>query len=179
MADTRRDWVATPATTAPLALLHTGAVRWAIAGASVASGVSLAVLHLVLYAGAAPKVMGIAAEEMTVDALQSVRRRGWRYVSGVRLGNEIDHVAVGPPGVLVIETKWSADPWPVGVRGGSRFLGASLPGHLAQTRDNARQVRLHSYFKKVIAGAPVDPSWSSGRPLGRPRKAPAGSKTTA
>ena len=132
-----------------------GAVRWAIVGASVASGVWLAALYLVVHAGAAPKLMGVSAEERTVGQLQSLRRDGWRFVSGLRLKTEIDHVAVGPPGILVIETKWTADTWPLGIRNGSRHLCRELDEGIAQTRGNARQVRLNSEFRTATAAAPV------------------------
>lgn len=167
----RRAWpllsalaVLAPLVFLPLALLSSGGTRWFIVGASSASGLWLATLYLVVHAGMGPQVMSIVAEQRTVSELQALRRHGWQLVTGLRVGTEIDHVAVGPPGVVVLETKWAADTWPVGLPKGNAFLQDRLRRAAVQARDNARDVRRHAYFRRVIGEAPVRPAvvvWSA------------------
>jgi hypothetical protein len=57
-------------------------------------------------------MMGDLGEQWTASELRKLRRRGWRLVNHVMLKNrDIDHVLVGPGGVLAVETKWSAQQW--------------------------------------------------------------------
>jgi hypothetical protein len=46
------------------------------------------------------------------DVLRHKRHDGWKVVHGTSLaqGRRIDHIAVGPGGVVVVETKWRRDP---------------------------------------------------------------------
>src|SRR5690606_9757041 len=51
-------------------------------------------------------VNGAGGEEMTAAELRRCTRLGWRSVHNVVLeAGDIDHIAVGPGGVVVIETK--------------------------------------------------------------------------
>ena len=56
--------------------------------------------------------MGKLGEEATAQAVTSwkQRRKGWRLINGIYLAGhgDIDHVLVGPGGVFVIESKWTA-----------------------------------------------------------------------
>src|SRR5579859_5197607 len=90
----------------PLAIVEHGTARGALLGAGAVSGVWLAVLVTLLCSGAAASVMAAAAEEWTAVDLRRLRRRGWRLVNGLQLRDQadIDHIAVGPAGVLVVET---------------------------------------------------------------------------
>jgi len=65
----------TPTAFLPLALLVTGPVRFLIVGASIATGAWVAVLIVMLNSGAGGALMGVTAEQWTVDALQPLRRR--------------------------------------------------------------------------------------------------------
>jgi hypothetical protein len=64
----------------------------------------------------------------------------------------VDHVAVGPPGVFVIETKWSAEAWP-NQQGGTDFMTTTLNNAIIQISENRWDVSRH--FSRVIDGAPV------------------------
>jgi hypothetical protein len=57
--------------------------------------------------------MGAAAEQWTASELRPLRRLGWRIVNhfSLRASMDIDHVMVGPGGVVAVETKWSAQGW--------------------------------------------------------------------
>lgn len=78
-------------------------------GLTVGVGVSIIYHWLVISSGAAADTMGQAAEGWTDTELQRLRRKGWRHVNHLMIkstSGDVDHVAVGPDGVLVIETKW-------------------------------------------------------------------------
>lgn len=53
--------------------------------------------------------MGREAEKLTATALRRLERAGWTIFHNVSFdGRDVDHVAVGRGGILVLETKWSA-----------------------------------------------------------------------
>ncbi|MFZ1438294.1 MAG: nuclease-related domain-containing protein [Candidatus Microthrix subdominans] len=61
--------------------------------------------------GAAQSMMGMQGERWTDEALRSLRKRGWRVVNHLTLKQgDIDHVAIGPSGLMVIESKWTSSP---------------------------------------------------------------------
>jgi hypothetical protein len=105
------------------------------------SGVWLDVLAALVWTGAASKVMGVKGAISTVEALRGLRRRGWRLVNDLKLHSrsDIDHVAVGPGGVLVVETKWSGEPWPLNGYG-PRFMEARMNDAAAQAAGNAKEL---------------------------------------
>jgi hypothetical protein len=57
--------------------------------------------------------MADQAEQWTRQELRRARRAGWKVVNGLRIRHygDVDTVAVGPPGVVVVETKWSSEAW--------------------------------------------------------------------
>jgi hypothetical protein len=64
-------------------------------------------------AGTSPTMMGASAEQWTAHEMRRLRRKGWRVTSHVRpwsYGGDVDHLAVGPGGAVVIESKWVSDP---------------------------------------------------------------------
>jgi hypothetical protein len=69
----------------------------------------MAWLVVVTFSGSTAMTVGASAEEWTASELR--RHHRWRLVNGLSLKYEIDHIAVGSGGVLVVETKWSAQPW--------------------------------------------------------------------
>ncbi len=87
------------------------------------------------FTGTASLGMGAQAEVSTASELRTLRRHGWRIANHLLLRfGDIDHLLVGPHGVLVVETKWSADGWSPQT---GRFKDA-----LRQVQRNARDVRL-------------------------------------
>jgi hypothetical protein len=121
----------------PLALKLHGIGRGLVLGASGASGVWVDVLFVVVLSGAGTTFMGAVGESWTARDLRWLCRRGWLLVNGFKLDPswDIDHVLVGPNGVLSIETKWSGDPWPLGV--GDRFMQDRRESAARQARKNA------------------------------------------
>lgn len=88
-------------------------LRGLVAGA-VTIGVTMSVWSFVVLAtGTAPKMMGDLGEQWTASELRKLRRQGWFTVNHVLLlaAKDIDHVVVGPGGVLAVETKWTAYAW--------------------------------------------------------------------
>jgi len=123
-------------------------------GAFAVSGLWLAIIGLLVYGGIASMIMGIVAEDWTARELRSQGLRHWRLVNGVRLRPfaDIDHVLVGPPGVFVVETKWSSDTWPAGINRDS-FMVSRLESAIDQVQ--ARTSDFQHHFSRVLAGAPV------------------------
>jgi hypothetical protein len=157
----RRHWpvlsalvVLSPLAAVPFALVRSGPLKWFVVGLATATGFWCAVLMTILGSGSASRLMGVTAEEWTVDEVRPLLRRGWRLINGVMLRGtlDIDHVLVGPPGVVVIETKWSADPWPIGERGDS-FMAGRLAEAVARAQNNRKDV--NSHFSRALAGTPV------------------------
>lgn len=88
-----------------------GTAQWATLAA-----VSMAVVwsqlgSLVAWAGA-EQLVAADGEPTIADVLRHKRHDGWKLVHGTSLaqGRRIDHIAVGPGGVVVVETKWRRDP---------------------------------------------------------------------
>jgi hypothetical protein len=77
-------------------------------GAAV--GASLLLLWIVVDSVEASRLeMGGYAEQFTEDELRKLRRAGWRVTSNIPFeGCDVDHVAIGPAGVVVLETKWTS-----------------------------------------------------------------------
>jgi hypothetical protein len=99
--------------------------------------------------GTAATRMGGTAEQWTASELRPLRRSGWRLMNHYMLGDEIDHLLIGPAGVVVAETKWSRSQWRL-----------DPPDHyareaLTQVKDAARQVGLWSEVRR--AGCVVRP----------------------
>lgn len=95
------------------ALFLPGAVRGLLIGAGLTNAVWMTYWFVVTGSGSAPKMSGADAEEWSSGGLARLRKLGWRHVDGLTFDNtwDIDHVAFGPPGIYVIETKWSASRW--------------------------------------------------------------------
>lgn len=111
------------------------AIRGFALGAYVATVLGWLYHWAVLGSGAATVTMGQEAEVWTDQELARLGQR-WRIINHVvfRKG-DIDHVAVGPDGVIVIETKWTSSA--VKLDGRDEWLR----GAFEQARRNADDVR--------------------------------------
>jgi len=123
-------------------LTLSGAVRWLVVGAAIISGPWLVALTALLLSGAAPQMMGVQAEEWTAQELRAMRRKGWHAVSGLKPkpNFDIDHIAIGPPGLFVVEVKWSGDSWPT-AKSGSAYMRQQLSRSISQVKWNLRDVQ--------------------------------------
>ncbi len=152
----------------PLALRLEGAYRGAVYGAAAVSALWFDALITILWSGAASQIMGVSGETATADILRGLESKGWRIANGVKLDGwrEIDHLAVGPGGVLVVETKWSAYPWPL-KGGGPTFMESDVKNAAIQVQKNTVAVK-----EWLSAVAPMIPTtgivvfWTGGRKHG-------------
>lgn len=122
-------------TAAVLLVVHGSFARGLVVGAAtvlVFGGLAVVVMQLT---GSAPLGMGAQAEVWTASELRPLRRHGWRIANHLLLRfGDIDHLLVGRHGVLVIETKWSADIW--------SLESDRVNKALLQVQRNARDIRL-------------------------------------
>jgi hypothetical protein len=97
---------------APLVLLVPHWARQFALGVILSSGVWASVLFVTVMSGTVPQYAGGLAEQFTATELRALRRRQWHLANGVMLKKgDIDHVVVGPGGVLVVESKYSSSGW--------------------------------------------------------------------
>jgi len=81
--------------------------RGFVSGVFVTSVVGALSHWVSIASGASQASMGQVGEEWTATELRRLRRRGWRILNHVMFRTwDVDHIAVGPHGVFVLETKW-------------------------------------------------------------------------
>jgi hypothetical protein len=123
-------------------------MRGILVGGGVVASFGGAAFLLVLWSGTAPTMMGETAEQWTAQSLRPLLDHDWHLVNHVPLGGgDIDHLLIGPDGVIVVETKWSRDPWAMTERDATfaHALGqvkrqARSIGHLLGTPGEVRRV---------------------------------------
>lgn len=142
----------------PAARMSDGNARWFVMGIGLATAFWITVIAVLALSGTMSAYSGLLSETSVADELRRWRRRGWRVVNGLtlRANMDIDHIAVGPPGVLVVETKYSDHAWPVG-SAGDPFMAGRLAAAVTQVLRNAKDVARHEDFKRAIGGALVRP----------------------
>ena len=112
-------------------------VRWLAAGLVAGAGLMALYHWCVLFSGSGAATMGSVAEGWTDLELRRLHRKGWRHVNGVVIKaglGDIDHVAVGPDGVIVVETKWRSHEEDVD------DLSGWMAGAIRQAQRNRKQV---------------------------------------
>ena len=111
-----------------------------LAGATVGAGAvatgAAVYVFILLLSGTAPTMMGDLAEQWTSQELRPLRQHGWKLVNHFGLGyGDQDHVLIGPGGLFLFETKWSASDWRL--EGDARIELARK-----QLTDNAKSLQL-------------------------------------
>lgn len=88
-----------------------------VAGVIASSGFWVVGVVVVLETGSASLLAGASGEQLTASELRRLQRHGWHLVNHLVLKGrgDVDHVAVGPGGLLVVETKWRSDAWDLSV----------------------------------------------------------------
>ena len=87
-----------------------GSARAFLVGLIAAGWLSWLWNYTAVASGAAASSMGEAAEQWTDQELRVLRSAGWRVVNHISLKfGDVDHVAIGPDGLLVLETKWRSN----------------------------------------------------------------------
>ncbi len=120
-----------------LALWTRPGIQGLAAGFMAGVGLTLIYHWCVISSGATSGAMGQAAEEWTDTELRRLGGRGWRHINHLVIKPElgdIDHVAVGPDGVLVVETKWRSHDEDID------SLSSWMDGAIEQAARNRRQV---------------------------------------
>lgn len=104
----------------PLAALAASPLVWLLPhwlrgfalGVILSSGVWSAAYLVATTSGAAMAAMGQLAEQWTAQDLRRLTKRDWHLANSLAYRRwDLDHVVVGPGGVLVVETKYSANGW--------------------------------------------------------------------
>lgn len=84
-----------------------------LVGLAVAGSAGAVAALVIIQTGTGPTMAGELAEQWTVHELHDLLAHGYRLVNHVSVDGrgDADHVLVGPGGLFVLETKWSADPF--------------------------------------------------------------------
>lgn len=99
-------------TAVPAIIVQSEMARGVVIGLGLAGSAGVLCQWIVMTTGTGPLMMGELAEQWTASELRKLRKDGWRLVNHFSLdGRDMDHVLIGPGGILVLETKWSADTW--------------------------------------------------------------------
>ncbi|MDP1721113.1 MAG: nuclease-related domain-containing protein [Candidatus Nanopelagicaceae bacterium] len=122
--------------------------------ASLIMGLWADSIFILLYSGAATTIMGLDGESRTADILRGFRKRGWTLINGIKIKShsDVDHILVGPGGVLVIETKWSHHAWPANDAGQSS-MSSQLSTAVGQALTNRNLVKWR--FGKSLEGVEI------------------------
>lgn len=134
-----------------------GRVVWVLLGALGVSGPWAVFATSVVMSGVAKDFMAIDGENSTAEAFRRHRRRGWVVINGLNISSQstnwdVDHVAVGPAGFVVVESKWSRDAWPMAERY-IKGMSERVNGAIRQVIRNQRDVE--EEFKGVLKGVKV------------------------
>lgn len=129
-------------------------IKWFYIGITGISGFWLVLILLIIWTGIGNPLMGLDGENRTAEVLRKFRREGWELVNGMKLKGDwdIDHVLVGPAGVLVIESKWSHKVWPSDSNR-KTYMSGRLKSAVSQVIDNREQFK--SFFRKDLVGITV------------------------
>lgn len=106
--------------------------------------------------------LGLRGEQVVGHTLSGLLEFGFQVFHDVPLdkGGNIDHVAVGPPGVFAIETKWyrklKDDPEGHIVKYDGRTL--TFPNEKPRSRELDQARRQAETLKRLLGGAVSDPS---------------------
>ena len=107
---------------------------------------------------------GLEGETSTANELHKLHRAGWRAVHNIHFKDraDVDHVAVGPGGVVVIETKTANADWPYLQRHGATVRWAE------QAKRNVVPIRglIKQHAKIVVDPSPIVVAWVRGQPDG-------------
>lgn len=134
-----------------LALAPISDVRGFALGAYTAAVIAYVCHFAVVASGAGLATMGEDAEIWTHQELARLPR-SWRVVNHVTFRQgDIDHIAIGPDGVIVIETKWTSDR--VSLDGTDSWMA----GALRQVQRNADDVAKVLGWGARKADRPVSP----------------------
>jgi hypothetical protein len=124
-------------------------LQWFIVGATTAGLIAWTWSFIVLASGSALFMLGDLGEQWTRSELDRLPKRSWRTIYHVlfRARGDVDAIAIGPGGLLVIETKWSGKGWTAPEQ--RRWIEAAVN----QVEDSAHitELQLRSVIGPVVA----------------------------
>lgn len=145
---------------APLLLGGSDFWRGLWLGLVLAGVAGLLVTIIVIQTGTGPTMAGELAEQWTAQELRPLEAHGYRLANHVNVDSrgDADHVLIGPGGLFVLETKWSATEWDQS----DRFFAEPLRQVTGRARSTWLQLKPHG-----VAGAtPVLVLWGqAAKPL--------------
>ena len=122
--------------------------RGVVLGGGLVAVASAMWLWVVEATGTAPTMMGDLGEQWSARVLRKLRRDGWFVVNHVALKTrDIDHVLVGPGGVIAVETKWTASDWVF------EPLDPRIAAAADQARENAHDLTWWHELRSLGTGA--------------------------
>jgi hypothetical protein len=141
---------------APVWFLPTDLLRGAGVGAAVVGVPALLWNFVVQATGTGSSMMGEQAELWTASELR--KNHEDRLLNHVSLAHgDIDHLVVGPRGVVAVETKWSSQPWDE--RDGPDRIRAAV----LQVTKECRRLNLWAPFRSAgIEARPLVVLWGHG-----------------
>lgn len=125
---------------APIPLLLWRWTAFTLVAAGTVAGFAIAAAFWIVLtvSGASNLLMGIVAEEWTIQDLQRLRPR-WNLANGFRLSHDdIDHILLNESAAWVFETKWIGQPWE-----GSWYSDFALRRALEQCQRNRKRFQGH------------------------------------
>ncbi len=141
---------------APDSFLPHDFLRGVVVGAAVVGVPALLWNFVVQATGTGSSMMGEQAELWTASELR--KNREDRLLNHVSLAyGDIDHLVVGPGGVVAVETKWSSQPWDE--RDGPDRIRAAV----VQVTQECRRLNLWAPFRSAgIKARPLVVLWGHG-----------------
>ncbi len=133
--------IVTVTAAAPLLWGGDGFWRGLWLGLVLAGAAGALVVMVVIQTGTGPTMAGELAEQWTAQELRPLEKYGYRLANHVNIDfrGDADHVLIGPAGLFVLETKWSAAEWD----DRDRFFAEPLRQVLARARNTWLQVKPH------------------------------------
>lgn len=151
----------------PVVIITEGAMRGFVLGAGTATACWSVLFIVAQVSGTASTRMGDFGERSTAGELKKLNGR-WHVIHHVWFPyvGDVDHVAVGPGGVLAIETKWRSRAWEV-TPPDRRVLAAAREAdeHADSIRELLAQRGLRTKVTPVL-------TWWSGQPASDASRAP-------
>lgn len=115
-----------------------GVWRGLVIGVLATAATATLIVVILEVTGTAAAHMGSTAERWTAAKLRPLRKHSWRLINRFLLGaaGDVDHLLVGPAGVIVAESKWRSTGWNL------RPPDSHVTNAVEQVTRNADQLRL-------------------------------------
>lgn len=142
------------------AVAPTSFIRGAVVGGGLTFTAGLFLFAALIGSDSMRFVLGTLGEDATEEffSTRARRRAGWHLINGVIInGRDIDHIAIGPGGILAIETKWRS------AQKHSRDWAVQARGQAADAARVANNLIRQEAGNSLVA-VPVLMEWGPGSP---------------